>query len=352
MQRRGKARPRAAAGGGGGGGGEPGVSAAEMYPAVYEALPSMSARTFDAITRHGMVVNSRRMGYADARPDVRPGAVMMPAAAKLYAASGTHHVYHEPRAALDYVPPHSGAQGRAEGAWAAQLRPHLHASGDDPRAARTGAGLRRMWAAGGLAPSEAATGYGYRHASAHSMLTGSGSVYDRLTDVRGYTGTHRHRFDSDGRGLGLAGRENSLDYGLERAREAGWADGRKGGRAGGRQGCHPALQGAHNRTRRGARARNPPRLTLLAHPKIPTLARVQVSRRLDAHRRAGGAASRRSRRHAATQHRHGPRVTRQGTRLHSLCLILLLASGSVLKEEEKVKVSLAVVMVSLWQLLG
>jgi hypothetical protein len=44
------------------------------------------------------------------------------------------------------------------------------------------------------------------------MLTGSGSVYDRLTDVRGFTGTHRHRFDSEGRGVGLAGRDNSYSY--------------------------------------------------------------------------------------------------------------------------------------------
>lgn len=33
------------------------------------------------------------------------------------------------------------------------------------------------------------------------------SVYERLTDHRGYTGTHKFRFDKDGRGRGMAGRE-------------------------------------------------------------------------------------------------------------------------------------------------
>ncbi|ORZ33943.1 hypothetical protein BCR44DRAFT_398630 [Catenaria anguillulae PL171] len=33
-----------------------------------------------------------------------------------------------------------------------------------------------------------------------------GSVFDRLTNPRGYTGTHKERFDADGRGKGKAGR--------------------------------------------------------------------------------------------------------------------------------------------------
>lgn len=38
-------------------------------------------------------------------------------------------------------------------------------------------------------------------------------MFDRLTDARGYTGTHRHRFDVDGRGLGLKGRDRvEMDY--------------------------------------------------------------------------------------------------------------------------------------------
>lgn len=35
-----------------------------------------------------------------------------------------------------------------------------------------------------------------------------GSIFDRLTDASQYTGAHRHRFDSDGRGRGLAGRDS------------------------------------------------------------------------------------------------------------------------------------------------
>jgi hypothetical protein len=36
---------------------------------------------------------------------------------------------------------------------------------------------------------------------------GRGNIYDRLTDTSQYTGTHKHRFDSSGRGRGLAGRD-------------------------------------------------------------------------------------------------------------------------------------------------
>jgi len=72
--------------------------------------------------------------------------------------------------------------------------------------------VKRSWGGHAVAPSEAVVGYAYRHAAATSLYADAGDVYDRLTDVRGYTGTHRHRFDTDGRGLGLAGRENSYDY--------------------------------------------------------------------------------------------------------------------------------------------
>ena len=34
-----------------------------------------------------------------------------------------------------------------------------------------------------------------------------GNIYDRLTDTSLYTGAHKHRFDSDGRGRGAAGRD-------------------------------------------------------------------------------------------------------------------------------------------------
>ena len=35
----------------------------------------------------------------------------------------------------------------------------------------------------------------------------AGQIYTKLTDPAHYTGTHRHRFDEDGRGRGLEGRD-------------------------------------------------------------------------------------------------------------------------------------------------
>ncbi|CAH1778571.1 unnamed protein product [Owenia fusiformis] len=34
---------------------------------------------------------------------------------------------------------------------------------------------------------------------------------DRLTDTKGYTGSHKERFDEEGKGKGIAGRKNILD---------------------------------------------------------------------------------------------------------------------------------------------
>jgi hypothetical protein len=38
--------------------------------------------------------------------------------------------------------------------------------------------------------------------------TGSKSIFDKLTDSAQYTGSHKHRFDDDGKGRGLAGRDS------------------------------------------------------------------------------------------------------------------------------------------------
>lgn len=63
------------------------------------------------------------------------------------------------------------------------------------------------------AVSDVASSYAYKHAAAASQQSGAGSVFDRLTDTRGFTGTHKHRFDKTGRGLGLRGRDSSdIDY--------------------------------------------------------------------------------------------------------------------------------------------
>jgi len=36
-----------------------------------------------------------------------------------------------------------------------------------------------------------------------------GAVFDRLTDSKGYTGAHKHRFDAEGKGVGIAGRDST-----------------------------------------------------------------------------------------------------------------------------------------------
>jgi hypothetical protein len=43
--------------------------------------------------------------------------------------------------------------------------------------------------------------------SSPSKKKGGGNIFDRLTDTSQYTGAHKHRFDADGRGRGLAGRD-------------------------------------------------------------------------------------------------------------------------------------------------
>jgi len=181
-------------------------SASAMFPEVYEALPVMDEKTFDIMARSNMVANSRVMGYSDPRPDIRPPTALSASRAGFASPS------HVDGRNVSAVTPGMGLQGRAQSLWASQLRPHLHSTAEDPLAARTAEEYTRSWGGAGVAPSEAVTGYAYRHAAAASMLGDGGTVYDRLTDVRGYTGTHRHRFDSTGRGRGLAGRGNTYDY--------------------------------------------------------------------------------------------------------------------------------------------
>lgn len=182
-------------------------SASAMFPEVYEALPVMDEKTFDIMARANMVANSRIMGYSDPRPDIRPPTALSASR------GGFMSPTHVDGRNVSAVTPGMGLQGRAQSLWASQLRPHLHSVSEDPHAARTGEEFHRAWGGAAVAPSDAVSGYAYRHAAAASMLGDGGSVYDRLTDVRGYTGTHRHRFDAaTGRGRGLAGRGNTYDY--------------------------------------------------------------------------------------------------------------------------------------------
>jgi hypothetical protein len=181
--------------------------ASSVYPDVFDALPSMDERTFDIIARHNMISNSKIMGYADHRPDIRPSAALFPATNPTRSASASR-----PLPAYEVRTTTTGMQGKADGLWASQLRPHLHSQLSDPKAAKSAEELRKPWGGEICAPSDVVSGYAYRHAAASSMYADAGNVFDRLTDARGYTGTHRHRFDDEGRGIGLAGRDNSFDY--------------------------------------------------------------------------------------------------------------------------------------------
>lgn len=133
------------------------------------------------------------MGYADDRPNIAPTSRFGVAPEH----AGERLMFNG-----------AGADGRATANFASQLRPALYTpSKHNPH--RTGAEMQRAWGSPAVAPSQTVSGYAYRHAAAVSQWTGAGSVYDRLTDVRGYTGLHRHRFDADGRGVGLRGRDNA-----------------------------------------------------------------------------------------------------------------------------------------------
>ncbi|KAJ3370055.1 hypothetical protein HDU91_006610 [Kappamyces sp. JEL0680] len=46
--------------------------------------------------------------------------------------------------------------------------------------------------------------------SLNSAGSKKGNVFDRLTDTKLYTGTHKERFDEFGNGRGLAGRDPGL----------------------------------------------------------------------------------------------------------------------------------------------
>jgi hypothetical protein len=187
-----------------------GTPAADLYSDYFDGLPQMHAATKEVLARSHSVANPRRMGYADARPDITPTSRF-----------GLNPDHAGERVGFDF----SGAEGRATAAFAAGLRPSLYTP-SKYEAPKTGREYERAWAStagggnngsgrdgGGVAPSDTVAGYAYRHAAALSQWVGVGNVYDRLTDTRGYTGLHRHRFDGDGRGLGMRGRDGgSVDH--------------------------------------------------------------------------------------------------------------------------------------------
>jgi hypothetical protein len=169
------------------------------YANILQGLPVMDEKTQEILIRAYSVANPRKMGYADPRPDVRPKPLM--------------RIGPEQEASRNQFGG-SGLAGRADAVWAGGLRPGLYSPAANPKAAaKTGEELKHTWSGGGVAPSDVVPGYAYRHAAATSQFAHAGNVYDRLTDVRGFTGVHRHRFDADGRGMGLAGRDTEqYDY--------------------------------------------------------------------------------------------------------------------------------------------
>lgn len=91
------------------------------------------------------------------------------------------------------------------------LRPGLHADTQNPKSSNKSESRYRDNFSSGA--GSAASGYqsSNQHSRPNSRSASrqrlNGSVFSRLTNSKGYPGTHKHRFDSDGKGRGLAGRD-------------------------------------------------------------------------------------------------------------------------------------------------
>jgi hypothetical protein len=182
------------------------VLSADAYSDVFERMPSMDPKTMEIIVRAGSVANPKRMGYADQRPDIRLKPLMRLGPEQ----SALQNQFYSP-----------GLSGKADAIWAGSLRPNLYSPRADAGAPRSGAEISSRWGGhGGMVPSDVSTGYGYRHAASVSQAGDGGDVYDRLTDVRGFTGTHKARFGPDGRGVGIAGRDDTWVLSSARAAQA------------------------------------------------------------------------------------------------------------------------------------
>ena len=165
--------------------GPPGRRIAPHYMDVFVDMPVMDATSAELWARGQAFSNTKRMGYADPRPDIRWARWQLSAkdhsAARLTVA--------------DVARSGGGAAGRANSDFSSSLREGLYDS-DGGRAKPP--------------PTEASASYSYRHAAGLSQVAGYGTAVDRLTDVRGFTGASRSRFDADGRGRGLGGVETGL----------------------------------------------------------------------------------------------------------------------------------------------
>lgn len=174
-----------------------GESLAETYADVFGDMTHMDDATAEIIARAHTIANPRKMGYADPRPDVRP--------------TSSFGVHEDHRAERVHFTAASSNGGKSFAEFASSLRSHLYSPRVDPNTPRTGRDHMDKWNSPGLAPSNSTTSYAYKHASAVSRWGEKGTVFDRLTDHRGYVGTHKHRFDADGRGTGLSGRDSGVD---------------------------------------------------------------------------------------------------------------------------------------------
>ena len=160
----------------------------EELDEAFQDAPPMTRETKLAIAKSHVFSSTRVRGYADPRPDLRPVELQ--------------HM----RAPAEHAAEVNQLKGR-DRAFAGSLRKSHHRS---QRSLGGLAGSKRPWNGGSKPPSDAVPSYAYRHAAA----TEQGNVFDRLTDSRGFTGSHRHRFDAKGRGLGLKGRGDDVsDYG-------------------------------------------------------------------------------------------------------------------------------------------
>ena len=172
------------------------MSASHVYADVLDGLPVMHPATAEVLARSHSVANPRIMGYADRRPDITPRGGLGGAVGRV----NSDHVGER------VMFTESGSAGVASGRWASGLRPQLYTPSKDTAASPGRVGWEGGGERGGGVES---VGYAYKHAAAASQWAGAGSVYDRLCDPRGYTGLHKHRFDTDGRGKGMRGRDDT-----------------------------------------------------------------------------------------------------------------------------------------------
>jgi hypothetical protein len=174
------------------------VSQADI-DAMRELYPQLDAETARRLAQSACVASTRVMGYANKRPDL---AAWTPVRASKESSDTTAEFSHAPK---------------ADARFTATLRPGLYRTTSESTmgtpATPTGGPMRVSTGTGPSVPSSSTASYAYKHAATLSQSSGAGNVYDRLTDPRGFTGTHRHRFDRSGRGLGLRGRDSAdVDY--------------------------------------------------------------------------------------------------------------------------------------------